>query len=219
MMRKTATFFNFCVLIVFFTSCDHKVKNQISSEIQSDSLKQIIKDDLKLSNHNHGYLISDITINEFVYLMNRLIDNDLINDIKKVKIDTLKFNKHPLVLKILKKEIDFNFNCEILSTKYECKGTSVENYLQIFYFENENDAKKVYTNFKEKVISTSYYEKPYKLFFREKDRIFYTTSDSKITCSGIVIENLSKNFNYEVDYFLDYYQSGKKAIDCGNKFR
>ncbi len=203
--------FKFLCVYYIIISLSCKRNNNINEKhiiksIDTASTTRIIK------NSSEFKKITQNEISEFNFLVNKLLNEKIIS-VNNFKIDTLIINEHPLVTKLLKRNLlKSDVSCKVLSIEYICKGSKIKNQFQVFYFADENQSSDTYRIFDNQVNSSSWFEKPYKFFFRFKNKIFYTTSDTKITCSGRVIESLAEHFNYEVDYFKRFYASGKERI-------
>ncbi len=139
-----------------------------------------------------------------------------VKESKLIKLDDLdqelEFTNLPIIIKLLERKIiDSIPNGKIISSNYNCIDKRDSYKFQIMFFDKENEACDTFKILEEKVNTSSYFEKPYKFFFRKNNMIFYITSDTKITCSSRIIEYLAKHlFNYDVEYSYLFYHSKRK---------
>ena len=203
-MRKyySKTIFILCFLFIVL-SCQRGKDMGDKQFINMEEKKHKNIPQVKINNEN---------LKEFNLLIKKLLDEKLI-DLNNFKIDTFNINEHPLIHKLLKRNLlDSNVSGKVLSMEYICKHSQIKNRFQVLYFPDEQQAIKTYRVFDRLVNSSARFEKPYKFFFRHGNKIFYITSDANITCSGKVIESLAGYFNYEVDYFKKFYASGRERV-------
>ncbi|CAM4039052.1 MULTISPECIES: hypothetical protein [Flavobacterium] len=193
------------IFIFFILGCKNDTDKKI--EIKNIDTNLISNENLK----KEQITLNDI--DEFEFLINKLLSEKIISNDKSQKIDTINIIEHPLVIKLKKRGVIGKKNIEgkVLTYNFNCYNSDVQNKFQILYFNNDIEALENYKIFNTWVSSSSFFEKPYKFFFRFKNKIYYVTSDSKLTCSGKVIESLAMYFEYKVDYFRKYYSSGLLA--------
>ena len=134
-------------------------------------------------------------------------------DIKNIN-SYLTFDDHILFQQLLEMKLINNLpKGQIIYSEYYCKNTKILNQFQIFCFESIKEANSIFFILEREVNNSSYFEKPFKFFFLKDNKIYYVTSDTKMTCSSKLIEFISKSiFAYEVKYSYNFYGSGKKRF-------